>query len=120
MKKRLTTAILLLTLALTVWASARYTNFTRVNPHVSFRGNTANCLMEIEADDGVNFNATMTLYRVENGKETFVKEWGTSGTTSLEFEGSYPGAVSGKTYKLTVKVTALGETATESTTATCP
>lgn len=124
MKKRLTATILVLVMALTLWAGATvvtpfYVNFIRIKPTLEFDGTTANCVMKVEANDGVKFNATMTLYRVDGSRDVLLKEWGTSATTSLEHEGSHT-VTSGETYKLTVKAVSNGETATKIVTATCP
>lgn len=122
MKKRLTATILFLTMLLTLWAGAalKYVEFISVEPDLSFSGTTANCLMEIEADEGVKFRATMSLYRVESSKDVLLKEWGTSATTSLEHEGTCSGLTRGATYKLTVKAIGNNETVTRSVAATCP
>lgn len=122
MKKRLTATALLLIMALTLWAGAAllYENFLMVKPVLDFNGTTAECAMKIEADEGVKFRATMSLYRVEGSKDVLLKEWGTSATTSLEHEGTRNGLISGETYKLTVRASANGETVTKSVTATCP
>ena len=121
MKKRLTASILVFTMALTLWAGAllQYENFQYVDAVLTFNGTTANCTMEIEANDGVKFNATMTLYRVDGTRDVLLREWGTSATTSLEHSGTHT-VTRGQTYKLTVKATGQGETVTKSVTATCP
>ena len=77
MKKRLTATALLLIMALTLWAGAAllYENFLMVKPVLDFNGTTAECAMKIEADEGVKFRATMSLYRVDGSKDVLLKEW---------------------------------------------
>lgn len=116
MKKRVSALLLLLVMALTLWASAapRYSTLYKVSPRLSFSGTTANCSMIVEADKGTSITATMTLYH--NGEE--VKAWTAYGTTSIAVS-KICGVTKGERYTLELTATANGETVTESVSATC-
>lgn len=116
MKKKVFAALLLVVMALTLWAGAapRYSVLTKVSPRLSFTGATANCAMIVEADAGTSITATMTLYD-DDGE---IQTWTAFGKTSITV--SKPcGVTKGQTYTLEVTATAGGETTTNSVTATC-
>lgn len=123
MKKRFLAMTLLLAMALTLCVSAapRYGGTTYAEPSILFSKTTANCAVEVSGEKGDSINVTMTLYHVVNGKDVKVKSWPSlTGTTSMDYTGTYTGAVSGDTYKLAVSGTVGTDKVSNSVTARCP
>lgn len=136
MKGRIIACMMGLILLFAIYASAvvpsaedsiQWDNAGICSGSISFSGTTANCLGIVQAKkSGATVTGSITLYRVNsNGSLTWLKSWGPkSGTDVVNVSGSYSGAVSGTTYRLSVSgtITFNGSTSSVSKTVTsvCP
>ena len=107
--------------------SIQWDNTASCTSSIRFSGSTITCKSVIISDiSNSTITASMTLYRVNsNGGVTWLKSWGPkNGTNMVTIIGTYSGAVSGTTYRLSVNgtVTVNGNTSTisKTITATCP
>lgn len=123
MKKRFLAMTLFLAMILTLGVSAapRYGEASHAAVYLSFQGTKASCSVDAGGAKGDSINVTMTLYHVVNGKDVKVKSWPSlTGTTSMDYTGTYTGAVSGDTYRLAVSGTVGTDKVSNSVTARCP
>lgn len=115
-RKVLVAVILMFNLISIVNATPRYSYIGYFYPELSFRGNTAQCTVDVEATRSVEL-----LVYLKDSDGLVLEEWNCSDAGgSINFSESCPGMKSGERYTLTATARSGGESVTETDTATCP
>ena len=116
MRKWLIVLGLILIFTISAGATPRYSTITKIQPSLTFAGDTAECTVVVKATGAVDLRAY-----IKDSDGRVLDEWTDSSSQgSINFSETCKGVISGERYTLTAIATAGSDSDTATYTAICP